>query len=204
MGLFRKKKREPIIKLHTNSFSENMNRLTPEGDLPWGWITANKGFVEKTEAEYHRFFDDWYVSRDKGALKEYAALKSLVLYMDDVQKLCKSKGECFVEWSSIMVASPEDLCRKKARLKHLEDNMDELLQQEKRTKYIEQHILPTLRKTLIAEIKSEPGILQATLTKMFDPDIKQHISSELYQMEKAGLIIRVKSGRTYAVYPKTT
>lgn len=98
MGLFRKKKREPIIKLHTNSFGENMNRLTPEGDLPYGWYTANKEFTSKIESEYRHFLNAWLESRKKSDLEQYAALKSFVTYMNDVKELCHKKGECFVYW----------------------------------------------------------------------------------------------------------
>jgi hypothetical protein len=112
-GLFGKKKR-------TNSFGEDMNRLTPEGDLPFGWIYANKTFVDKIQAEYNAFSEAWFSSKKADPLKQYAALKSLILYMEDVKKLCDSKGECFAKWASDLVAEPKLLEQRKKELKRLE------------------------------------------------------------------------------------
>lgn len=114
MGLFNRKKR-------TNSFGEDLNRLTPEGELPWGWLYANKNFVDKIESEYHAFSDAWFATKNTDPLKRYAALKSLVIYMEDVKKLCDSKGECFAEWASISVANPELIEQRKRELQQLEN-----------------------------------------------------------------------------------
>ena len=72
--------------------------------------------------------------------------------------------------------------------------MDELLQQEKEIK--------KLRADLKKIIRAEPGVIQATLYKRFSPDMKPHISNELYLMEANGIIDRQKSGRSYALYMK--
>ena len=115
-GLFGKKKR-------TNSFGEDLDHLTPEGELPWGWAYANKDFVDKIESEYHAFADAWFASKKADPLKQYAALKSLILYMEDVKKLCDSKGECFAEWASYLVADPQILEQHKKELKRIEESI---------------------------------------------------------------------------------
>ena len=119
-------------KKQTNYMGEDLNRLTPEGELPWGWYSANRQFTQQIDSEFRYFSDAYIESRKNGALAEYGALKSLVTYMEDVKKLCDSKGECFVEWASVMVANPDDLASNKDRLKYLEENMDKLLKNERK------------------------------------------------------------------------
>ena len=104
---------------NTNSFGERMDRLS-KGDLPYGWSYANREFTGKIEKEYKYFSDAYYSSKRKGIKQEYAALKSLIIYMEDVTKLCKRKGECFAYWASRTVAVPKQIAEHKARLKTLE------------------------------------------------------------------------------------
>ena len=95
MGLFDiLKKKAPV----TNSFGERYDRLTPAGELPWGWVTRNKEFCEKINGEFTHFLNAWLQARHKSPMEHYSSLKSFVVYLDDVEKLCKSKGECFEFW----------------------------------------------------------------------------------------------------------
>lgn len=99
MGLFKKKK-QPAPVQPVNSFNEPLDKLV-DGDLPWGWVTYNKIFIDKIETEFNYFRESWVDARNsKDQKTEYAALKSFLLYMDDVQKLCDKKGECFSFWCS--------------------------------------------------------------------------------------------------------
>ena len=91
--------------------------------MPFGWAYANKDFVDKIECEYHAFADAWFSSKGADPLKRYAALKSLVLYMEDVKKLCDSKGECFVKWASELVADPKLIEQRKKELKRIEESI---------------------------------------------------------------------------------
>ena len=179
-----------------NVFGERLDCLTPEGELPWGWIYANTDFTERITSEYKYFLDAWYDIRNKDVIKEYGALKSLVIYLEDAKKLCASKGECFEKWFDDLIASQDRIDKYKTRQKYIEDNVDGLLEVEKRNREIVQTILPRLKYTLIEIIKNEPNIIQSELYKRFVPDIKPHISSELYYMEKNGLICREKSGKS--------
>lgn len=126
LDLFKKK--------NTNSFGENLDRLTPEGELPWGWTYANKEFVDKIQTEVNYFRNAWIQSKKDGVLKEYASLKSFVLYLNDVKKLCASKGECFTKWFDDIIANQEYINKLTSKLRYIEDNIDELLEKEKRTK----------------------------------------------------------------------
>lgn len=181
---------------------DDLEHLTPDGDLPWGWHTANKEFTEKIQSEYSYFLESWLASAKAGIVKEYAALKSLVTYMEDVKRLCDSKGECFAKWASDVIADQTALENKKKRLQQIEENIDALLAAEKRKSHIEANILPTLRADLLAAIKIEPGILQSEVYALFDSDLKEYIQQELYSMEKDGVIERQKSGRSYALFLK--
>ncbi len=127
LGLFgkKKKKRTAAAKksAKTNASGERMDRLTRKGDLPYGWSYANREFTAKIEKESKFFFDAYFTSKRKGMLQEYAALKSLIKYIEDVTKLCKRKGECFAYWASCMVANPKQLSEYKSKLKRLEEKI---------------------------------------------------------------------------------
>lgn len=189
MGLFNFSKKPP-----KNDLGERMDRLTPEGELPWGWLYANKEFTQKIESEHLSFSNAYYDSKCKGALKEYAALKSLIIHMKDVKRLCESQGECFSFWSTFVVSNPDDLASLEERLNYLEENMDELIKTET--------VITRLERELPEIIKAEPGILQTDIYKRYTPDVKHHISSILNSMENDGVIIREKSGRTYSLKAK--
>lgn len=189
MGLF-----DLFRKKNTNSFGQKLDRLTPDGELPYGWIYENRDFVEPTEADYRHIANEWYAAKNKDVLKQYAALKSLVIYMKDIKRICESKGKCFVKWSDIVVANPQMLSELEEQLLYMETHMDELLQQEK--------TLKKLRTDLKKIIQAEPGVKQEQLYKRFSPDMKNHISNELYHMAANGTIRREKSGRSYELFIK--
>ena len=76
MGLFKKKR--------TNSVGENIDRLTPEGELPFGWMTYNKEIIKQMD-------DQWLVFRTaiddaKDPVKKYAAMKSYIIFLADGRK----------------------------------------------------------------------------------------------------------------------
>ena len=78
--------------------ADDLEHLTKEGELPWGWHAHTKEFTDKINNEYSCFLHAWLETRNKSPREECAALKSFVLYLEDVEKLCKSKGECFEFW----------------------------------------------------------------------------------------------------------
>ena len=116
-GIFKKKK--PSKK---NGFGERMDRLC-KGDLPFGWSYANRDFIGRIEKECSQFTDAYYSSRRKGIKQEYAALKSLIRYTEDVTRLCRRKGRCYAYWASRTVAPPKLIADYKARLKRLEEKL---------------------------------------------------------------------------------
>lgn len=122
----------------TNSFGEDLTRLDADGELPWGWAYAHRDFTDRILSEYKYFLEAWIASRGSGVLKEYAALKSFVIYMNDAKMLCESNGECFIKWFYDIIADQEYIEKRASELQYIEENIDELLQQENARKKLKQ------------------------------------------------------------------
>lgn len=89
------------------------------GELPWGWVTRNKEFCDGINCEYSHFLNAWVQSRNKTPTEHYSALKSFVIYLEDVEKLCKSKGECFDFWFHEILTSKGYMEKRKTELEEL-------------------------------------------------------------------------------------
>lgn len=101
------------------TFQTDFEHLTEEGELPWGWVTRNKAFTEKIQSEYSYFLNVWLDSRKKAPMEQYSALKSFVMYLEDAERLCKSKGECFEWWFYNDLVSKEYIQKRKTELNSL-------------------------------------------------------------------------------------
>lgn len=106
-----------------NSFGERMDMLTKDGELPFGWVTQNKNFTERINREFSYFLQLWLDARNKSPKELYSALKSFVLYLEDAERLCKSKGECFEFWFYEILTAPNYIEKRKAELRELEINL---------------------------------------------------------------------------------
>lgn len=106
-----------------NTLGQSLEHLDENGELPFGWAYHNKKFTDKIENEFSYFLKCWTNVRGKDTLKEYTALKSLIVYIKDAEKLCKSKGECFSKWFSDCVADREYLKKREIELKQLQDSL---------------------------------------------------------------------------------
>ena len=106
-----------------NSFGERMDMLTKDGELPFGWVTQNKNFTERINTEFSYFLQLWLDARNKSPKELYSALKSFVLYLEDAERLCKSKGECFEFWFYEILTAPNYIEKRKAELRELEINL---------------------------------------------------------------------------------
>lgn len=179
-----------------NSFGEPLDKLV-NGELPWGWVGAKREFVGKIQNEYGYFLNRWISARNKNPKDEYAALKSFVLYMQDVKKLCASKGECYEFWCNEILIGKGYLEKRTEELKDLENNLEDLEEKYKKRAFFETEILPNLENELLKIIKENPGIIQKDIYKKFDQDLKSDISSLLYFMAKDGKIKREKAGNSY-------
>ena len=125
MGLFDfMKKKAPATNTGTNSSGERYDRLTPDGELPWGWATRNKEFCDRINKEFSYFMNAWLEARDKTPIEYYSALKSFVVYLEDIEKLCKSKGECFEFWFHEILTTTGYTEKRKKELEELNANLN--------------------------------------------------------------------------------
>lgn len=201
LGFLKKKKATPqAADVHVNSFGDPLDKLV-DGELPWGWVTHYKDFIDKYTEEYNYFLYAWFDARKGSPKEERPALKSLLLYMDDVQKLCDQKGECFGFWcSDYLIGGQKKTCED--RLADLESNMEARLQEyeekqkmQERRAELEAYEATLTDEMMLDAIRQHEGMLQKDLCKLFP--YPQAISSKLYYMAKEGKIERIKSGNSY-------
>lgn len=184
-------------------FDFKLKHLTKEGELPWGWHSHTKEFTDKIKNEYSVFLTLYIESKAKAPKIQYQALKSLVVYLEDVEKLCKSKDECFEFWFYEILTSRDYLPNLKEELRHLVTNMDSLQEEyelkawkekEKQKKIIE------MKADVIRLLKENDGILQSDFWKLFDDEICKMAASDIvYSLIKDGKIERIKSGRSFTL-----
>lgn len=92
------------------------------GELPFGWIYRNKNFVDKIQKEYTYFMNSWLEAK-AGTKEKYGALKSFIMYLEDVEKMCKTKGECFEVWFYEILASSDYIEKRKKELEALQEKL---------------------------------------------------------------------------------
>lgn len=203
MGFFKKKKVEskvkgPDARQESCRQDTDLEHLTKEGNLPWGWHNANKDFKEQIQNEFSYFLNEWIANRTAEPKKRYETLKSFVLYMNDARNLCHAKSECHAFWFDEIIASPEYIAERTAELKELEANFLEIeaayKKREKELAGLEERVEETLRQN--------EGILQADFVKLFDVSVKNEVSELLYCWCQQGKISRAKSGRSYLLHIK--
>lgn len=173
---------------------DDLDHLTKDGELPWGWHSHNKAFTDKINTEYSYFLNMWLDARNKTPKEQYQALKSFVLYLDDAGELCKSKGECFEFWFYEILTSKDYIEKRKKELTVLINNFDRL--QEIHEK------LDKLKPAVVILLKENDGILQSEFKKLFDAPFQSAVSDILYEMSKSGELERIKSGKSYILHYK--
>ncbi len=173
-----------------NTFGDSLDKLI-DGDLPWGWVYHNRDFTEPIEKEYKYFLDKWINARTSSTAELRSALKSFVLYMEDVEKLCKSKGECFEFWFNEILTGKGYLKQRKDELQFLESHYNELVSLDNKRN--------NLSSDLWNFLLEHNGILQKDIYKKFDLALKDDIQSLLYKWDKEMKIKREKSGNTYRI-----
>ena len=181
------------ISTERNSFNEPLDKLDADGELPWGWIAHNKEFTDKIQKEYSHFLHEWVNSRNKSPKELYSSLKSFVQYMEDVEKLCASKGECFEFWFRETFSGKGYLKTRQSELKFLEENLAKLQSDYEH----KQNELVNLKSRVIQCLINNNGILQSELRKQFDNSIHNEVYEVISELEKENELDRVKSGRSY-------
>lgn len=178
-----------------------VEHLDENGELPFGWVYRNREFVNKIQNEYSYFLEMWLDSKNKSPIEYRNALKSFVLYLEDVQKLCKSKGECFEFWYYKILTSPDYLEKRREELNELLSNFDSLID-----KYAKEQnkneIKKDLKPAVVCLLKENDGILQSDFKWLFDEVFHDDVLNMLYEMHKSGELERIKSGRSYILHYK--
>lgn len=121
MGLFKKnvKRVNNELKRDKQVKNELKQEHLEDGNLPWGWVTRNRTFTDKIQNEYTGYLDKWVKLRGKKNQDEYTALEELIKYLEDAEKLCKAKGECFEFWFHEILITPDYIQKRKAELEEL-------------------------------------------------------------------------------------
>jgi len=176
-----------------DSVGDYLDKLTEKGELPQGWLYRNKEFVDKIKNEYTYFLNMWVDNRNKSPKEQYSTLKSFVLYLEDVEKICKARGECFEFWFYKIIASKDYITKRKFELDVLISNYDKLTRDYDK----HQNELTNLDERIIKALCEHRGILQSDFVKLFDPLVQRDVGERLYWLEKAGKLQRIKSGRSY-------
>jgi len=189
-----KKTQKPNTSSRSNT---DMNKLAPDGELPWGWVYHNADFTAKAQAEYMKFYKSYSDNKYGDPKKKYAALKSLLLYIEDAKKKYAQKGECFLFWFVSTWAKDEEVKELSAELKYTEEHIEELEEAYKKRQYIENILIPDIKKKAIEIIKNNPGIIQTDVYNFFEPEVKMYVQDVLRVLSKTGKIKREKYGRTY-------
>lgn len=178
---------------------EDQDHLTPEGDLPWGWITVHKKEIEKYKTQYNKAWSEWFDKRSASPRERMVALESFVACMVKIKRQLEKRGECYNYWRDTLF-DDNFLDRWSKELDDIKANINSLQHEYETKQAFERDILPTLEKQLLEIIKESPGVLQKDIYKRFDPIAKSYISEKLYYAEKTKLIRREKSGNTYKLY----
>ncbi len=92
-------------------------------DLPWGWIYQNRAFCEPIKNDYSILLDKWLAAKKETLREEYEALKALIIFLVDIERICKEKGECFVFWYYNILSTRDYLKWRKKDLKELEKEL---------------------------------------------------------------------------------
>lgn len=180
---------------------KSMNHLE-NGELPWGWLNENKDFLEKIEKEYTYFLNRWCAVRYKSPKQLKPVLKSFVMYLRDVEKLCISKGECFEFWYYNIFTTKDYLNKRTKELEELENNFDSLQRNYESTHPTKEKIA-TLKSRVIEKLIENDGILQSDFWKMFDASEQESVKDIVYLLRLDGKIERVKSGRSFILHYKS-
>ena len=177
-----------------NTFGESLDKLV-DGDLPWGWVAHKQDFTEPITKKYKCLLNLWVDARNGPPQELYSALKDFVLYMEDIEKLCKSKGECYELWFNEYLTGKGYLKMRQQELDYLSKTV-QIQQVEYEHK---QQLLPGLESSLMNFLQNNNGVLQKDIYKNFDSCVKPEIQHLLYDLEKSGKIQRTKVGNTYKI-----
>lgn len=175
-----------------NSIGEDLQRLTQNGELPFGWVAYYKDFVNEQNQKIDTLWKDVYTATS--TTKKLEAYRKYFDEISHIAVLCKESGECHFKWFCENIIETQWYNKQFAEYRKLKQQAPELIKREE--------LLKNIGPEVMQKIKENNGILQTDLIKMFNPIVKDDISKLLRNLEQGNVITREKSGRTYKIYKK--
>lgn len=85
----------------TNYAGERMDKLDAEGNLPFGWVTHNRKYVDMIEDDLQPFREAmWNAKEEKDKL---AAYKSFLMFLEDGKDYYAKYGECVSKYFEVNI-----------------------------------------------------------------------------------------------------
>ena len=172
---------------HHNSFGDDLQHLTADGGLPWGWVSYYKKFTDQQEKKIDT---KWKAVHTATSTQE--KLDAFNRYFDTVAKvgvLCKKTGECHYKWFCENILESVWYSEQIDKYERFKAEAPDLIKREE--------LLSALDSDIMNKLRENNGILQSDFLKLFDPVVKKDVSDFLYKAEKERTIKRTKSGRSY-------
>lgn len=183
-----------------NMFDKDLEHLTKDGELPFGWFSSHPD-VEKWDNGLAPLINRYnnLLKSDGFVDEKIESIKTVITYLEEYKKYCYSKNECYIFY----YAKQYEHCHNSWKtdfalisnyqewLKELEDNYDSYK--------LRETLIKTLPDDLYLFLKGNNGILQKNIYKSFDTVIKNDIQNLLYQWQKEGKINREKQGNSYII-----
>lgn len=166
---------------------EDQDHLTPEGELPWGWVHYYQQFTGQQEKKIDTKWKSVYsASTTREKLEAYEKYFGTVARVGAV---CKKTGECHYKWFCEYILDSDWYKSQVVEYEKYKIAAPDLIKRDT--------LLETLEHDVMSELQECGGMLQSDFVKLFDPLIKTDVSAFLYNAEKYGRIKRTKSGRSY-------
>lgn len=175
---------------------QQIDRLDANGHIPYGWYYPNRFFTQEMKANYDYFLNRYIAAKkeEHGIIAVRNALRDFIRYMEDAKRVCEYRGECFVAWGELHIFDRLAVDGYKRDLQEIEENLQTLIEKERLIKW--------LRPELLRIIREEPGVVQSTIYKRFDPQLKFEVQNQLYFLYSHDVIVREKNGRSFSLYIK--
>jgi SMC interacting uncharacterized protein involved in chromosome segregation len=194
-----KKKKQTLAQEPNEVFNhkgESLSRLTDKGELPWGWLAHNKAFIEDVKAEYNHYLTTWLESRSKDPTTHVKAVNSFVRYLEELEKTCQEKGECFAYWFEKVLLSPGYLDSRRMERNLLHENFTKIEGQYNGLQAVVNDRLKKVDETkeeILQRLKENDGILQDDFIKLYEKVDQKGVRDFVYVLISEGRIKRTKS-----------
>lgn len=113
--------KEKIEAKRTNSFGESVDKLDQDGNLPFGWVTHNRYYVDMIERDLQPFRQA--ILNAKTDLEMWAALKSFVLFLQDGKNRYYGINECVGKYFDEYICKSEEAKKRKKQYKEIEKKL---------------------------------------------------------------------------------